>query len=81
MFKFNNNIKSKKNTIIPEYEEYLAIYSAQFINMTNEQLQEESKTINGSGLSIFQKLAKIHSLKSELEKRNQKKLLNIYINK
>lgn len=72
MFKFNKNIKSKKNTIIPEYEEYLAIYSAQFINMTNEQLQEESKTINGSGLSTFQKLAKVHSLKIELEKRNLK---------
>ena len=40
--------------------------------MTNEQLQEESKTINGSGLSIFQKLAQVHSLKSELEKRNPK---------
>lgn len=53
MFKFINNAKSKKNKTIPEYEEYLAIYSAQFINMTNEQLQEESKTINGSGLSIF----------------------------
>ena len=54
MFKFINNAKSKKNKTIPEYEEYLAIYSAQFINMTNEQLQEDS-------------------LKSELEKRNQKK--------
>ena len=73
MFKFINKVKSKKNTIIPEYEEYLAIYSAQFINMTNEQLQEESNTINSSGLSIFQKLAKVHSLKSELEKRNLKK--------
>ena len=78
MFKFNKNIKSKKNTIIPEYEEYLAIYSAQFINMTNEQLQEESKTINGSGLSTFQKLAKVHSLKSELEKRNQKNTKHLH---
>lgn len=72
MFRISNLFNSRKNTINPEYEEYLAIYSAQFTNMTNEQLQEEAKRINGSGLTVFQKIAKVQELKNELEKRNLK---------
>lgn len=72
MFRLKNMFKTQKNTTIPEYEEHLAIYTTQFSKMTAEQLKEENKDLNHSGLSIMQKIAKSHALKSELERRNLK---------
>lgn len=72
MLKIKTLFKSHKNVSVPEYEEYLTLYSAQFANMTNEQLQEEYKTINTSGLSVMQKLAKANSLNTEFKQRGLK---------
>lgn len=72
MLKIKNIFKSHKSSSVPEYEKYLALYSAQFKNMTNEELQKEYNTLNGSGLSVMQKLAKADSLNSEFKYRGLK---------
>lgn len=72
MFKIKNIFNSRKKASVPEYEEYFALYSAQFVNVTTEQLQEEYNTINKSGLSVMQKLAKANSLNAEFKHRGLK---------
>lgn len=72
MLKIKDIFKLHKTPLIPEYDKYLALYSEQFRIMTNEQLQEEYNTLNGSGLSAMQKLAKADSLHAEFRHRGLK---------
>ena len=72
MLKIKDIFKFHKNASVPEYEKYFEMYSAQFKNMTNEELQKEYNTLHGAGLSVMQKLAKVDSLNSEFKHRGLK---------